>query len=139
MITRVYRCRVCGNGEERREGWEDAGPRCCPYCQATAYHRVPQVASFHLKGGAQERFVNGARPFIRERVVQNRDGSETRYKSLQEARRGELERARQVLPDKSQGLARTLLARKNARQLASGMLPGRASTAYREAVEGAPR
>ena len=34
MPTRVYRCRVCGQGEEREEVWDDPGPRCCPYCQA---------------------------------------------------------------------------------------------------------
>lgn len=137
MPLRVYKCLVCGQGEERREAWEQEPPLRCPYCQARAYHRVlfaPQVA---VKGA---RHVGGDRPFVRERVVQNRDGSETRYKSLQEARTGELERARGVVPEgPAAGLARTLLARKNARQLASGMLPGRASTAYREAAEGAPR
>ena len=136
MPLREYRCRVCGQGEERVEKWADPGPQRCPYCQATAYHRVIYSASFHVKGGGDARMVGGQRPFTRERVVQNADGSETRYKSLHEARAGEYERAAGVTPN---GLAKTLLARSNARRLASGVLPGRESTAFREACEGAPR
>jgi len=86
-----------------------------------------------VRGG---RLVNEERRFVRPRVVENRDGSETVYTSLQEARTAEYERAAQVT---SNGLARTLLARSNARKLASGLLPGRDSTAFREACEGAPR
>jgi len=133
MPHRVYRCRVCAATEERIERWDDAGPLRCPKCAATAYHRVPQLpAAVTVKGSAH---VNGERRFIRERVVQNGDGSETRYGSLQEARSGEYERVAGVT---SNGLARTLLAKSNARKLASGMLPGRDSTLYRQAVE-APR
>jgi putative FmdB family regulatory protein len=131
-ILREYRCLVCGMGEERREAWEDAGPPRCPYCQATAYHRVLFAPVVAVKGGQAGRLVGGERPFVRERIVRNGDGSETRYKSLEEARRGEYERAAAVT---SSGLARTLLARKNARDLASGMLPGRESTRYRLACE----
>jgi putative FmdB family regulatory protein len=129
---RIYACRVCGATEERIERWDDRGPLCCPKCRATAYHRVPQAPLFHLKGGSADRMVGGARPFIRERVVTNGDGSETKYASLQEARRGEWERAAQVT-DNAQ--ARAQLARKNAHDLASGMLPGRDSTKFRQAVE----
>ena len=132
MPTRVYACRVCGQGEERREAWDDAGPQRCPYCASVAYHRVPQAPAFHLKGGGANRMVAGTRPFIRERVVANADGTETKYASLQEARRGEWERSAQAT---SNGLARTLLAKKNAHDLASGMLPGRDSTRFRQAVE----
>jgi putative FmdB family regulatory protein len=133
---RVYQCRVCGQGEERRERLDDPGPARCPKCQATAYHRVLFAPVVALKGGQAGRLVGGERPFVRERIVRNGDGSETRYKSLEEARRGEYERAAAVT---SSGLARTLLARKNARDLASGMLPGRESTRYRLACEEAPR
>lgn len=137
MPHRVYACRVCGATEERIERWDDAGPLACPKCRATAYHRVPQLpAAVTVKGSPH---VNGERRFTDPRAVRNPDGTETVYTSLHEARLGELERARQVLPAPEQGLARTLLARKNARQLASGRLPGRDSTLYREAVEGAPR
>ena len=132
MPTRVYECRACHRGEEREEVWDDPGPLRCPYCRSTAYRRIPQLTNFYLKGGGDGRLVGGERPFIRERVVQNHDGSETKYGSLQEARQGEYERAVAVTPN---GLARTLLARKNARQLASGMLPGRDSTKFRQAVE----
>lgn len=138
MPHRLYACRVCGATEERVERWDDAGPLRCPKCQATAYHRVPQLPAVTLVRGSAR--VDGERRFTQERVVQNRDGSETRYKSLHEARAGEYERARQVVPPgPAEGLARTLLARSNARKLASGRLPGRDSTRYREAVEGAPR
>jgi len=136
MPTREYRCAVCGMGEERREAWEAVAPGCCPYCGATAYARVLFAPVTIVKGSP---LVDGDRRFTRERVVQNADGSETTYGSLQEARRGELERARQVLPNPEQGLARTLMARANARKLASGVMPGRASTAYREAWKDAPR
>jgi putative FmdB family regulatory protein len=135
MPHRVYRCRVCGATEERVERWDDIGPMRCPKCHTTAYHRVPQLpASVVVKGSAH---VNGERRFVRERVVQNPDGSETKYGSLQAAREGELERARRVVPPSlpGAGLARTLLAKSNARKLASGMLPGRDSTLYRQAVE----
>src|SRR5499427_2451681 len=135
MPLREYKCLVCGQNEERPEKWDDPPLPCCPYCGALAYRRVLQAPYFHLRGGWPGRLVGGERPFTGERVVQNRDGSETRYGSLQQAREGELERARAVLPKPEQGLARTLLARKNARALASGWLPGRRSTAYREAVE----
>lgn len=136
MPRREYACRVCGQGEERTEAWADPGPKACPKCGATAYHRVLFAPAFHLKGGSDGRLVQGDRPFIRERVVRNRDGSETKYKSLQEARYGELERARSVVPEgPAAGLARTLLAKKNAHDLASGMLPGRDSTKFRLAVE----
>ena len=132
MPLREYKCHACGRGEERAEKWDQAPPRCCPYCGCTAYHRVLYAPLFHLKGGGAGRLVGGERPFIRERVVENRDGSETRYKSLQEARVGEYERAAQVTESP---LARTLLARSNARKLAQGMLPGRDSTRFRQAVE----
>lgn len=135
MPTREYRCRVCGQGEERVEAWDATGPTCCPYCRSTAYHRTIFAPTFHLKGGGDGRMVGGDRPFIRERVVRNADGSETKYSSLREARYGELERARRVLPEPHQGLARTLLAKKNAHDLASGMLPGRDSTKLRQAME----
>jgi len=135
MPLREYKCLVCGQNEERPEKWDDPPLPCCPYCGALAYRRVLQAPYFHLRGGSPGRLVGGERPFTGERVVQNRDGSETVYGSLQQAREGELERARAVLPKPEQGLARTLLARKNARALASGWLPGRRSTAYREAVE----
>jgi putative FmdB family regulatory protein len=132
MPRREYRCRVCGATEERSERWDDRGPQACPKCQATAYHRVPQATLFHLKGGSADRLVGGTRPFIRERVVQNGDGSETKYGSLQEARRGEWERSAQVTPN---AMARAKLAQRNAHDLASGMLPGRDSTKFRQAVE----
>ena len=136
MPTRVYECRSCGQGEERREGWDDSGPRRCPYCRSVAYHRVLFAPTTIVRGSP---LVDGDRRFTRERVVANADGSETRYSSLQEARRGELERARQVLPNPEQGLARTLMARSNARKLASGVMPGRPSTEYREAWKDMPR
>jgi putative FmdB family regulatory protein len=137
MPHRVYACRVCGATEERVERWDDRGPVCCPKCQATAYARVIYAPMTIVKGSAM---VDGERRFTRPRTVQNRDGSETTYTSLHEARSAEYERARGVVPEgPAAGLARTLLARKNARSLASGVMPGRASTKYREAVEGAPR
>jgi putative FmdB family regulatory protein len=129
MPTREYKCRVCGRGEERVEAWDQAPPKCCPYCRALAYHRVLFAPTTIVRGG---RLVNEERRFIRPRVVREADGSETTYGSLQEARRGEYERASKVTPP---GLARTLLAKKNARDLASGYLPGRDSTAYRLACE----
>lgn len=131
-VLREYACQVCGRGEERREGWDQAPPSCCPYCGALAYQRKLFAPTFSIKGS---HLVNQDRRFLRERVVQNADGSETKYASLQEARVGELERSRQVLPHAHQGLARTLMARSNARKLASGMLPGRDSAAFRQAVE----
>lgn len=133
MPTRAYRCAVCGMGEERLEPWDREPPACCPSCGATAYRRVLFAPTTIVRGG---RLVNEERRFVRPRVVENRDGSETVYTSLQEARTAEYERAAQVT---SNGLARTLLARSNARKLASGLLPGRDSTAFREACEGAPR
>jgi len=137
MPLREYLCRVCLRGEERVEAWEQPPPRACPYCGALAYQRVLAAPMVISRGSP---LVGGDRPFVRERVVENRDGSETRYKSLQEAREGEYERARGVIPDSpAAGLARILLAKKNARQLASGMLPGRDSTAYRQAMEDAPK
>lgn len=137
MPLREYVCRVCLRGEERLEKWDQRPPTHCPYCGATAYQRVYFVPTTIVRGSPH---VNGERRFVRERVVQNADGSETSYGSLQDARRGELERARAVVPEgPGAGLARTLLARKNARQLASGMLPGRDSTAYRQALEEGPR
>ena len=136
MPLREYKCLACGQGEERQESWEDQGPMRCPYCRATAYHRVIHAPLFHVKGGGDARMVGGERPFTKERVVTNPDGSETKYSSLHEARRGEYERAAAVTPN---GLAKTLLARSNARRLASGVMPGRDSTKYREACEEAPR
>jgi putative FmdB family regulatory protein len=133
MPHRVYRCKVCGATEERIERWDDRGPLCCPKCRATAYARVIYAPLTIVRGSA---YVAGERPFVRERVVQNRDGSESVYGSLHEARTSEYERARGVVPEgPAAGLARTLLARKNARTLASGMLPGRESTALRQAME----
>ena len=137
MILREYRCAVCARGEERREAWDDPGPARCPYCRATAYHRVLYAPTTIVRGSAK---VDGERRFTRPRTVVNPDGSETTYTSLQQARESELERARGVVPEgPAAGLARTLLARKNARTLASGVMPGRDSTRFREAVEGAPR
>lgn len=136
MPTRVYRCDVCQQGEERPEKWGDIGPQRCPYCGASAYRRVLFAPTTIVKGSP---LVDGDRRFTHERVVANADGSETRYRSLHEARRGELERARQVLPHADQGLARTLMARSNARKLASGVMPGRDSTKYQEAWKDAPR
>jgi putative FmdB family regulatory protein len=133
MPTRVYVCLGCGHGEERAERWADAGPAACPACGAPEYRRVIHAPQTIVRGG---RLVDEERRFVRPRVVQNRDGSETAYTSLQEARRGEYERAAGVT---SSRLARTLLARKNARVLASGMLPGRDSTNYRLACEERPR
>jgi putative FmdB family regulatory protein len=133
MPLREYRCQVCGQGEERREGWNQHPPKACPYCGALAYKRRLFAPEVVVKGG---RLVNEERRFVRPRAVTNRDGSETVYESLGAARRGEYERAAAVT---GSGLARTLLARKNARQLASGMLPGRESTAYRQACEEAAR
>jgi putative FmdB family regulatory protein len=133
MPTREYACRVCGAREERVELWDDPGPMRCPKCAASSYHRVIFAPQVVVKGGA---LVNQERRFVRERVVQNPDGSETKYGSLQAAREGELERARRVVPEgPAAGLARTLLAKSNARKLATGMLPGRDSTRYRQAVE----
>jgi hypothetical protein len=133
-FVRCYKCRVCGATEERREALDDPGPGACPKCRALAYHRVPQAPAVVRVTGA--RSVDGERRFVRPRVVQNRDGSESVYTSLDQARRAEYERAAAVTPN---GLAKTLLARANARKLASGVMPGRASTAYREACEEAPR
>lgn len=129
MPFRVYRCRVCGQDEERLEKWDQAPAPCCPKCGATAYHRVifaPQV----LIGGTH--YVNGEQRLVRERVVQNRDGSETVYGSVRAAQRGELERVASVT---SHPAAQAHLAQKNAQALVSGMVPGRASTAFREACE----
>lgn len=126
---RVYKCLVCARGEERLEAWEQAPPLRCPYCRALAYQRVlfaPQVVV------AGSKYVNGERRLVRERVVQNRDGSETVYGSVAAAERGERERAAAVAPSPA---AAAMLARKNAQALVSGMVPGRASTAFREACE----
>lgn len=137
MPRREYVCRVCGQSEERVESWDASPPPSCPYCGALAYHRVLFAPQVLVKGSP---LVDGERRFVRPRVVDNPDGSSTVYRSLQGAREGELERARGIVPEgPGAGLARTLLARKNARQLASGMLPGRDSTAYRQAVEEASR
>ena len=133
MPLREYKCQVCARGEERIESWDQAPPARCPYCRATAYHRVLSAPQVLVRGSPH---VDGERRFVRPRVVRNPDGSETAYTSLHQARTAEYERAGRVT---SNGLARTLLAKANARKLASGMLPGRASTAYREAAEGAPR
>ena len=115
------------------ERWDDAPPKCCPYCRCLAYHRVLFAPSVLVKGSTA---VDGDRRLVRPRVVQNRDGSETVYTSVGQAQRGELERAAQV---SSNPTARALLAAKNARTLVSGLVPGRASTAYRLACEEAPR
>src|SRR5262245_41003868 len=109
-LRREYHCLACNSRETRTEIWDDPGPRACPKCGCLGYQRVIcPPAAIMSKGGAVGRYVNGERRFIRERTVHNRDGSETTYKSLQEARVGEYERAAQVT---SNGLAKTLLARK---------------------------
>lgn len=150
MVTRAYRCQVCGYRWQERQRIADPLLTVCPVtsCRAPAVARTYEheqtdsgstsVMPAVLQSSRDSRYVDGQRRLRREFVGRERDGSETVYRSLGEAWRGELERAQEQtwLPPRLQAR----LAQENVRHLARmGYVPGTRSSDHAAAIEEAPQ
>jgi hypothetical protein len=96
MVTRRYRCGVCLKTDDIQQPISAPLLTVCAVssCGAPALAPVPSwQGSVVLPGGAAGRMVNGENRFRKPEIVRERDGRETVYTSLEQMKRGELERA----------------------------------------------
>lgn len=127
LVTRRYRCSVCTKTTEIAQPITAPLLTVCadPSCNSPALLSVPSwKGSSILSGGAAGRMVNGEQRFRRPEIVRERDGRETVYTSLEQMRRGELERA-----------PHPKIAADNVKRAAKRLLPHTNAAKFQEAIE----
>lgn len=133
MVRRTYRCAQCGYEEEILQDITSSPLSICPVtsCGAPSLRQVYAPSSFLVRGSA------GERRFRREFVGRERDGSETVYRTLEQAERGERERAEGALGGGLPSDVKERLVRKNLARIRSdnGLLPGTRAAQVCEAIE----
>jgi len=130
-VHRAYRCAQCHYAAEETQRIGDPPLSVCPTCRAPSYQVVPQLpAAVLYRGGTPSRsrsgYVNGSVKLRREKVIRERDGSETVYRTLEDAQRGEMERC-----------PHPLVARANVRDsiMRGGLIPGTKRAAFAQALD----
>lgn len=123
MPVYTYRCAsiACAHAGEHRQGFTEEPLVACPACGAATYSRVPTAPALILSRIPARRT---GRPLAEPYVTYERDGSETVYRSLGEAYRGELERT-----------GNPQLARRNTEHITQmGYAEGTPQRAFKEAI-----
>lgn len=125
-VLRRYRCQICTRESEARQRIDSPLLTVCPLedCRSAALLPKPSWEGTVTFPGGRAAAMYGETRFRREEVVRERDGSESVYRSVEQMRRAELDRA--IHPK---------IAEDNVRRAAKRLLPHTDAAKYQESIE----